>query len=249
MRRILLWTVAFFGLIILAAVVAGLIYNEPLPKGKEGPEADALAHKMLTAIDKAAWDTTGAVQWTFAGKHDFLWDRARNFVEVKWGEKAVLLNTQTLGGRAWRKEVELSGEDKDIVLKQAWSLFCNDSFWLNAPAKVFDPGTKRSLVTLEDGSQGLLISYTSGGVTPGDAYLWILNDKGLPLKWKMWVKIIPIGGLGTTWENWITLPSGAKLASSHKNGTLGLEISNIKGAVHLMDLIQDDPFLSLMTEQ
>lgn len=248
MRRVLLWTGAVFGLLIMAAVVAGFILNEPLPKGKEGPEADALAQKMLTAIDKAAWDSTGVVQWTFADRHHFLWDRTRDFIEVEWGAKSVLLNTQTLEGRAWKNEVELMGEDKEVVLKQAWSLFCNDSFWLNAPAKVFDPGTRRSLVATDGGQNALLITYTSGGVTPGDSYLWILDDNGLPIKWKMWVKILPIGGLAASWEDWVTLPSGAKLASTHKNSGLTLKITNIEGAVKLEDLRADDPFVSLVNE-
>lgn len=245
MRKVLLWTGAILGFLIIAALVAGLIINESLPEGKEGPEADALARKMLDAINKDAWDTTGVVQWTFADIHHFLWDRNRHFVEVKWNKKDVLLNTKTLKGRAWDNEVLLEGGAKAAAIQKAWALFCNDGFWLNAPAKAFDPGTKRSLVTLDDGTSALLVSYTSGGVTPGDSYLWILDEQGLPQKWKMWVRIIPVGGVEATWENWITLPTGAKLASRHKTGPVTLEISNIKGAAYLEDLVKDDPFSSL----
>ena len=249
MRKVLIWTGAFLGLLIVGAIVTGLILNEPLPEGKEGPEADALARKMLSAIDMEAWDTTGVVQWNFSGMHEFLWDKERNFVEVKWDGMDVILHTKTLTGKAWKNEVELKESEKEAALQKAWAFFCNDSFWLNAPAKVFDPGTKRSLVTMKDGTEALLLTYTSGGVTPGDSYLWILDENGLPQKWKMWVNIIPIGGVPTTWENWVTLPTGAKLASSHKISSITLNIDDIKGARHLSDLVQEDPFSALVNEQ
>jgi hypothetical protein len=49
-----------------------------------------------------------------------------------------------------------------------------------------DEGTTRSLVKNEDKTNGLLVSYASGGVTPGDAYLWKLDANGLPQSYKMW---------------------------------------------------------------
>lgn len=248
MKRVLLWIGGILGFLIVAAVVTGLILNESLPEGKEGPEAEALAHKLLKAIDKEAWDTTGVIQWTFAGVHEFLWDKERHFVEVKWGDYDVLLHTKSLEGRAWKNEVELNGSAKDAALQKAWAFFCNDSFWLNAPAKVFDPGTERRLVTLKDGSEALLITYTSGGVTPGDSYLWIMDENGLPQKWKMWVSIIPIGGVSTSWEAWVTLPTGAKVASVHKFGSITLDIAEIKGARSWSDLSQEDPFAALTNQ-
>ena len=33
-----------------------------------------------------------------------------------------------------------------------------------------------------------------GGVTPGDTYLWILDDSGRPVAWRVWVKILHIPG-------------------------------------------------------
>jgi hypothetical protein len=107
-------------------------------------------------------------------------------------------------------------------------MFNNDSFWLVAPYKVFDQGTTRQLVALEGGRDALLVTYSSGGTTPGDSYLWILGDDGLPASYKMWVKIIPIGGLEATWANWQRMESGIMLPTSHQVGPLTLEMGEVR---------------------
>jgi hypothetical protein len=233
--------------LIVGLFVAGWIISEPLPEGKSGPEAEALAKKVLTATNQAAWDTTKYVRWNFADRHQLLWDRNRKLVQVEWGENRVILNTQNhLEGMAWEKGKQLEGEEAKAKLNTAWAYFCNDSFWLNAPGKVFDPGTSRKTVELEDGTQALLITYSSGGTTPGDSYLWILNEEGLPIKWKMWVSIIPIGGIEATWDKWKDLSTGGKVATSHQIGWYESILSDIQAGndwVHVG--VHEDPFAPL----
>ena len=95
---------------------------------------------------------------------------------------------------------------------------------------------------MEDGSKGLMINYKTGGVTPGDSYLYTLDENGLPKRWQMWVKIIPIGGIGNTWEGWVTTETGAKISSMHKSA-MDLPITNIKGVMSFDRIgIQGDPF-------
>jgi len=228
MLKILKWIVIIF----LGLLVAGFIFvkaaSKPLPEGVEGVEADALAHKMLEAVNKEAWDSTRYLQWNFIGLHDFFWDKERHLVEVKWGDNVVLLNPNEISGKAWKGGEELEEDAAYKMVQKAWMFFCNDEFWLNAPFKVFDPGTKRSLVTTEEGKAALMISYTSGGVTPGDAYLWHLGEDGLPTSWQMWVKVIPVKGASSTWESWITQTSGAKMATLHKTFGISADIRNLK---------------------
>jgi len=238
------------GLIIGALVVIGgislWIVHEPKPKGTPGVEADALAEKVLEAINYEAWDSTRWVQWTFAERHTFVWDKERHLVQVNWAENEVLLNPNEIDGTAFVDGQKVDGEQAAELVQTAWEYFVNDGFWLNAPAKVFDPGTNRSLVKLEDSSQGLLITYESGGVTPGDSYLWILDGNGLPQKWKMWVSIIPIGGIEATWADWTTLSTGAKIATSHKLGPLNLTVTNLQTAQSWEALgLSEDPFVRL----
>src|SRR5689334_22030965 len=42
------------GAMVLALLLAGCVHK--LPGGTAGPEADALAHRIEAAVDKAAWD-------------------------------------------------------------------------------------------------------------------------------------------------------------------------------------------------
>jgi len=238
----------FLGIIIAAIGILFLVSNESLPEGKTGPEADVLAQKVLTAINKTAWDTTGAVMWNFAGRHDFVWDKKRHFTEVKWENYRVLINLhEPIKGIAYKGGTAIADKNEnDKLVKEAWEYWANDSFWLNAPTKVFDAGTTRSIVKLEDGANGLMITYASGGVTPGDSYLWILDENGLPKSYKMWVKIIPIGGAEATWTDWKTLSTGAKISTSHKLGPLDIAVTNLKGATTLSELIGGEDIFAIL---
>jgi len=237
-------------LILAIVAVAVLVYsmNEPRPVGTPGAEADTLAHAMEAAVDKDAWERTGAVRWSFFEQHHYVWDRDRGLVQIEWGESRALFHTADRTGRVWSKGEEQSPEDAEEALRTAYAYWINDSFWLNPVVKLFDPGVERSLVRLEDGRDALLVSYTSGGVTPGDAYLWIPGEDGLPAAWRMWVQIIPVGGIEVTWEGWKELSTGAKVSTEHEGwGRLMTFITGVEGAEDLEALGVDpalfDPIL------
>lgn len=228
---------------ILAVVVVVYSMNEPRPEGRPGPEADALARSMEAAVDKEAWERTGAVKWSFFEQHHYVWDRARGLVELQWGESRALFRTADQTGRVWSNGVEQGEDDAKEALRTAYAYWINDSFWLNPIVKLFDPGTERSVVELEDGRDALLVSYTSGGVTPGDAYLWIPGPDGLPAAWRMWVQVIPIGGIEVSWEGWTELRTGAKISTEHEGwGRSMTFITNLEGAENL-DVLGVDPDL------
>lgn len=232
--------------LVVGTTAAYIILDEPLPEGEIGQAADDLALEMLTAIQHQAWENTQAVEWNFPGGHYFLWDRTRHYVMAEWDENKVLLHLKDRKGIAWTNGQQIDPANRDALLEEAWKLWANDSFWLNAPAKVFDPGTVRKLVKLKNDERGLLITYTSGGVTPGDSYLWIMGKDGLPRKWKMWVQIIPIGGMAFTWEKWEKTATGAMIATYHDNPIFGIEITGLKTANTLSEITEGkDPFSAL----
>ncbi|WP_411895596.1 hypothetical protein [Winogradskyella sp. A2] len=213
----------FFGFIYLK-------YNEDLPIGEIGNKADLLATTMLSNMDYEAYEATDYLEWTFKGSHHYKWYKTDNRCEVYWDDFKVELDLNNHDdSKVFVAEQEYNGIEKHDYIHKAESYFNNDSFWLVAPYKVFDKGVERQLVITEDGKQALLVTYTKGGSTPGDSYLWHFDENGLPKSYQMWVNILPIGGLEATWEKWITTESGAQLPTFHKLLFLGLEIDNIKG--------------------
>lgn len=213
----------FFGFIYLK-------YNEDLPQGKQGPEADALAQTMLKALDEPAYHNTDYLEWTFKNRHHYKWYKTEGECEVSWDRITVLLDLKSQNkSKVFVAEQVYNGEEKEKYIKKARDYFNNDSFWLVAPYKVFDEGTERRLVRLENGKQSLLVTYTDGGSTPGDSYLWHFDETGRPKSFQMWVNILPIGGLEATWEQWTTTESGAQIPKFHKLLFLGIEMGDVKG--------------------
>jgi len=116
-------------------------------------------------------------------------------------------------------------------------------FWLSAPYKLHDPGVNLSLAKDADGKEGLLVQYDSGGVTPGDSYLWYLDETGLPTGYKMWVNIIPVGGVYASWSDWKSVEGGTRLSTEHELSmgfiNLPIAIQNLKAGDSWSDLGYD----------
>jgi len=242
LKKFLKWIGILIGILLLIGLVLFLVFNKKEPTGTKGAAAEALTQKMFKAIDKTAWDSTHYVQWSFAGMNHYVWDKEKHLVEVEWGNKRIILNPNEISGKAYKDNVLVEGNAGDKLVKKAWSNFCNDSFWLNAPAKAMDPGTERSIVKLDDGSEALKVKYSSGGVTPGDAYLWILDENSLPKSWQMWTQIIPVGGVEFGWNDWKKTSTGAMLSTLHK-GVFDLKIENVKTGQSLAEMgISKNPF-------
>ena len=246
MRSFLKWTGILLGALLVGLVILYFITSEALPEGTAGNEAEQMADRMLAAVDQPGWDTTRYVSWDFAGRNQYLWDRQAHNVRVQSGDVRVLLHTKSVTGTAFKDGQLLTGEAATEAVQAAWANFCNDSFWLAAPFKVRDPGTTRELVPLEEGGQGLLVTYTGGGVTPGDSYLWSLDETGLPTQWKMWTSRPPLNGIPSAWTEYVTLPTGARLSTLHPSALFDLKLSGVKGGMTLAEAGADaDPFVEM----
>jgi hypothetical protein len=218
--------IIILAVILGAIIVSFLLMNEPLPKGKQGPDAEIMADQILKNLNKEAWDSLEAIQWSYPIGHQYIWDKKRNLVEVKWSDYKVLLNPDSGKGKAYENDVVIEeGEGK--IISKALSYFFNDSFWLIAPYKIKDQGTIRSIVEYE-GKSALLVQYTTGGSTPGDSYLWIVDENYRPIAWKFWVSIIPIGGLEYSWEKWEER-NNAWISIYHE-GIMDISIDDLKVA-------------------
>ncbi|MCB0383641.1 MAG: hypothetical protein KDD05_10215 [Psychroserpens sp.] len=209
-------------------------YNEELPDGIQGKAADVLATNMLDVLNYDAYKATDYIEFTFNKRHHYKWKKSDNTCFVLWQKYMVNLDlTDTSKSIAYAYNLKV--EDQELTLeliKKARDYFNNDTFWLVAPYKVFDEGVERRLVKTNENKDALLVTYTSGGSTPGDSYLWHFDDNGKPKSFQMWVDILPIDGLEASWTDWKTTSTNAELPTFHKLLFIGIEIEDI----HTKDL-------------
>ncbi len=231
-------------LLVLLGVGASVALSKGRPgRGLEGPASRALVEDVRQAVGLDAWAETRAVRFTFAGRNEHLWDRDRGLSRVSWGNVVVYQRLDRRVGRAFRNDREVHGKARERLVKKAWELHINDTFWLQPFANLDDDGVTKSIVDLS-GTRGLFVEYAKGGVTPGDAYWWELGPENQrPVAWRMWVRVIPIGGIRVTWDGWVQLPTGAWISTSHDMGPVRLQITDLTGGTSLEAIGYDeDPF-------
>ncbi|MBX2802378.1 MAG: hypothetical protein KTR31_32160 [Myxococcales bacterium] len=233
-------------LVALGATAAVALGKSRPDTGHTGPKAEALADKLGDAVNLDAWEQTGAIRWTFLGGHAHLWDRQRGLSRVRWGKNEVLQRTDQRVGRAWVRGEEVHGEKRAKLVERAYAFFVNDSFWLQPLANLRDDDVTLSVVALDD-QEALLVEYGSGGVTPGDAYAWLLDETGRPTHWRIWAQILPLKGLKASWEGWTTLPTGALISTKHRSLGVRFGPGDVAGARTLQELEPGaDPFDALV---
>ncbi|MET6990708.1 hypothetical protein [Sediminicola arcticus] len=232
LKKVLKIALLLLSTLMILIVILFFIYDKPLPEPLKdsGPEADAMAQKIQTALHYNSFKKSQFIEWSFQnGNNTYFWDKQKHIVNVKWDNFLVNLDLKNTGqSEVFKNNLVIKGSEKEKIINKAIKYFNNDSFWLVAPFKLFDKGTKRNIVQLEDGSKGLLVTYTTGGDTPGDSYLWKLNQSGFPESYQMWVSIIPFGGLKATWEGWQKMDSGTYLPTGHKIGPFTLSLGEVK---------------------
>lgn len=212
------------GILLITFVVLKITYKEDLPQGQTGEVADELAYKVLEAIEYDSFKKAKAIHWTFRGKNRYEWSLQENIVYVFWDNYQVTYFTKDKN----KSKVFIDGKplqdqdkEKEKALDYAINNFNNDSFWVVAPFKLFDNGTTRSLIQ-NKGKEKLLVQYNSGGTTPGDAYLWELDEDHKPISFKMWVSIIPFNGIEAKWSEWKMTDGEFPLA--YNKTVFGIEI-------------------------
>ena len=177
------------------------------------PNADTLAHNMLKAVKHEAYRNTRYIDWSFKGKRFYKWDKKRHIVDVKWNDARVLLHPNELTkSTVYLNDKEVSFNDN--LVKRALRFFNNDSFWLVAPHKLFEPGIYRS-IRMIDGKEALHVKYSRGGTTPGDSYVWILDENYMPTNYQMYLQKMKKIGTSVSWEDWTLTESGTLLPKNH----------------------------------
>jgi hypothetical protein len=210
--------------ITLILTVVGFVISEKLPEGQPTKEADVLAKKILDELNYEAYKNTTYIGWTFAGIHSYEWHKAESYVIVKSDDYQVRLD---LNDYSKSKVIMSQHRDDQDLINSCIKNFNNDSFWLVAPYKIMEKNVERRLIE-KNSEKKLLVTYTSGGNTPGDSYLWTVDQNSKPTSFKMWVSIIPIGGLEAQWTNWTTTSSGAVISKKKTVFGIPIEITDLE---------------------
>ena len=229
------------------AFVAVKVMSEKMPEASPSLEADALADTVMNSLGKAAFDTIPYLSWEFFRPgQKYFWDKRQNNAVIEWEDNKVIMDLDSQAARSYVAGVAQEGADHEKLKQKAWSNWCNDSFWLIAPFKMKDRGTVRKLVSIENSdNRGLLVEYVSGGVTPGDSYLWEIGSDNRPVSWKMWTQILPVKGMMSPWDGWEN-HMGAQLSTKH--AILGKEVTmkDVKAGNDWSDFgYKTDPFSEL----
>jgi len=221
-KKILKFLAALILIFSLLLVAGCFVLGNKKPETQKQNSANVLADKMLNAVNYKAWNEIKLINWTFSNRNSYLWDKFNKQVIYTSGDVKVMLNLKDKTGTAYKNGSKVENDKAKKLLDKAYSNFCNDSWWLNPIVKVYDNGVER---TVSKNPNELMVAYKSGGVTPGDSYLWKLDESGLPKSYLMWTKILPIKGIEVTFEDWIDLQNGAKIAQSHIINGLNFNVS------------------------
>ena len=196
-------------LLALVLVSAGcaaedhIVPPDPPPAAEAPPletYADSLAMRAYEATGgPAAWAALPYLGFHFSAERDgqarpavrHLWNRQTGDyrVEMPGGEDTtyvVLFNVETRDGQAFLDGAPLDSAASAARVEQAYERFINDTYWLMAPAKLFDPGVSRTFAAdSSDATTDVLhLAFDGVGLTPGDQYwLFIDKDTGRVTEW------------------------------------------------------------------
>ena len=240
-------------LIVITVSIGGCkailyVFSDPLPRSLNNQETDQRAEEIIDdmwqAINAQAWSKAEGVEWTFRNSRHYVWHKRLARVRVDLSDSmSVYIDTPTGRGRAFKlgQPLDVLTEAKYVV--KAIKHFNNDSFWLAAPFKVRDHGTRRSLISDQEG-EGVLVHYASGGTTPGDSYLWRLDTGHKPQSWQLWVQLIPIKGVVFTWDDWRLTSSGALISHLHRSQLFDVFLRDVKVTPTFEELNIKDSYLT-----
>ncbi|WP_263784289.1 hypothetical protein [Salinibacter grassmerensis] len=190
--------------------------SEPVvsPTDTIAPEtrADSVAYRLLQAHGMDAWASSPYLRFNFGfetpggaqtiARH--LWNRNTGEYRIEWSagpdsSYVVLANIRDrqdgrLGGSVYLNGEELTGAAGETALEEAYGRFVNDTYWLLAPLKAFDPGVNRTYVP--DSSTAdhdvLHLTFDEVGRTPGDQYwLYVSTETGRLDRWAYHLQGMP----------------------------------------------------------
>ena len=159
-------------------------------------KADSVAQRLVEAHGMQAWASAPLLRFDFAvdrgqgaaSPRRHLWNRRTGDYRLEWtggsdSTYVALINVDEVSddlpsGTVYLNGAEVTGAQDSTRRAQAYRAFINDTYWLLAPLKVFDPGVDRSYVADSSTAEHdvLHLAFGDVGLTPGDEY-WMYVDK------------------------------------------------------------------------
>jgi hypothetical protein len=189
------------------------------------PRADAVGKELIAAMGgMPAWEKARQFRFDFVvvkegkpvARFSHAWDRYTGDYKLTGSDKngapyTVLFNVNTKTGTAYVNGRPADATKQAQMLENAYGRFINDSYWLLAPWKIFDPGVHLAYDGEKPCPGGgtcdvLRLSFDNVGLTPKDVYwLWVTRDGRRMVQWQY-----VLGGASdppttVAWKDWKTM--------------------------------------------
>ncbi len=160
----------------------------------------------------------------------------------------VLFNVKTRQGWAYWKgdSLDVTGNAEQMAI--AYRRFINDTYWLLAPFKLFDPGVHRAYApdSSDAATDAIHLTFDDASMTPGDQYwLFVNKETGRLIRWTY---VLPDDGPDTPPRSFIwdtyeehVMPGGSLLFSTRKRG-VGTPVAIYTEAIETPTLVPKGMF-------
>lgn len=192
------------------------------PAASADEKADSLGRDLIAALGgQGAWEKARQFQFDFVveregkavARFSHAWDRYTGDYRLTGNDKtgapfAVYFNVNTRAGQVFVNGKSVEGEQAALHLQNAYERFINDTYWLLAPWKVFDPGVRRTYDGEKPCPEGgvcevLKLSFENVGLTPKDVYwLWITRDGRRVVQWQYVLNGASEEPTTAAWKDW-----------------------------------------------
>ncbi len=130
------------------------------PAHERDAKADKVGKELIEALGgQSAWEKAREFRFDFvvenegkvAGRRSHAWDRYTGDYRLTGTDPsgapyAVYFNVNTKQGKAYINGKAVEGEEAEKLVKSAYARFINDTYWLLAPWKIFDPAARASFI-------------------------------------------------------------------------------------------------------
>ena len=188
--------------------------------------ADAVGKELIAAMGgMPAWEKARQFQFDFVvvkegkavARFSHVWDRYTGDYRLSGTDKTgapytVYFNVNTKAGKAFVNGRPADPEKQAPMLENAYGRFINDTYWLLAPWKIFDPGVRLAYDGERPCPDGgtcdvLRLSFENVGLTPKDVYwLWVTRDGGRRMvQWQYVLGGAEEPPTTAAWKDWKTM--------------------------------------------